>query len=308
MNDLLKYYEAELALFNVLAADFCTRYPAVAGRLGMSGEGCNDPHVERLIQACALLNARTAKRLDDSHVQFVESVLHNNFPHYLRPFPSCSIVHAATDESLDRTAVIPCGTVMSAAEHDGVLCKFTTTDDLLLQPLKINSVRLQSALEVPRTLHLPVNAGPAISISVTASAASSGHALRLYLNADASLAAALRDALFLRTACALVESDDGRWAQLAQPPFHAVGFRPEQALLPIGNHPSAYRLLTEYFCFPEKFNFVDLDMHAIGAALPHDWRRFTLHLVLADANRDDTMTRLKTLHVGHLLTSCTQLN
>lgn len=304
MNDLLKYYEAELALFNALAGDFCTRYPAVAGRLGISGEGCNDPHVERLIQACALLNARTAKRLDDSHVQFVESVLHNNFPHYLRPFPSCSIVHAATADPLDYTAVIPRGTVMSAAEHDGVLCKFTTTDDLVLQPAKIDGLRLQPALEVPRSLRLPVNAGPAISISVTATAASSGHALRLYLNADAGLAAALRDALFLHTACALVESGDGIWSLLVQPPLRAVGFRPDQALLPTGNHPSPYRLLTEYFCFPEKFNFVDLDMDAIDAALPRDCHSFTLHLVLADANRDDTMARLKSLDARHLLTSC----
>ena len=304
MKDLLKYYEAELALFNALAGDFCSRYPAVAGRLGMSGEGCNDPHVERLIQACALLNARTAKRLDDSHVQFVESVLHNNFPHCLRPFPSCSIVHAATDDPFDHTAVIPRGTVMSAAEHDGVLCKFTTTDDLVLQPLRIDSVRLQSALEVPRSLRLPVNAGPAISISLTATAASSGHALRLYLNADAGLAAALRDALFLRTTCALVESGDGIWSLLVQPPLRAVGFRPDQALLPTGNHPSPYRLLTEYFCFPEKFNFVDLDMDAIGTALPPDCRNFTLHLVLADTNHDDTMNRLKSLDARHLLTSC----
>ena len=304
MNDLLKYYEAELALFNALAGDFCTRYPAVAGRLSMSGEGCNDPHVERLIQACALLNARTAKRLDDSHVQFVEAVLHNNFPHYLRPFPSCSIVHAATDDPLGHPAVIPRGTVMSAAEHDGVLCKFTTTDDLVLQPLRIDSVRLQPALEVPRSLRLPVNAGSVISISVTATAACTGDALRLYINADAGLAAALRDALFLRTACALVESGDGRWSLLAQPPLHAVGFRPDQALLPTGNHPSPYRLLTEYFCFPEKFNFVDLDMAAIGAALPRDCHSFTLHLVLADANRDDTMARLKSLDARHLLTSC----
>jgi len=304
MNDLLKYYEAELALFNALAGDVCTRYPAVAGRLGISGEGCNDPHVERLIQACALLNARTAKRLDDSHVQFVESVLHNNFPQYLRPFPSCSIVHAATDDPFDHTAVIPRGTVMSAAEHDGVLCKFRTTDDLVLQPLRIDSVRLQPALEAPRSLRLPVNAGPAISISLTATAAISGHALRLYLNADAGLAAALRDALFLRTACALVESGDGIWSLLVQSPLRAVGFQPDQALLPTGNHPSPYRLLTEYFCFPEKFNFVDLDMNAIGAALPRDCRSFTLHLILADANRDDTMARLKSLDARHLLTSC----
>ena len=304
MKDLLKYYEAELALFHALAADFCVRYPAVAGRLGMTGEDCQDPHVERLVQACALLNARTAKRLDDSHVQFIEAVLQNNFPHYLRPFPSCSIIHAATQDPLDHTAVIPRGTVMSAAEHQGVLCKFTTTDDLVLQAATITSVRLQAVLDVPRTLLLPANAGPAISIALTATAADTANTLRLYLNADAGLAAVLRDALYLHTVCALLESDDGQWSLLAQPPLRAVGFQPEQALLPASSHPSAYRLLTEYFCFPEKFNFIDLDLGAIVAALPQGCHRFTVHLVMDDANRDQHMAQLKQLTAKHLLTGC----
>lgn len=48
-------------------AEFAGRYPKLAGNLQMRGETCADPHVERLIQASAFLNARVAKLLDDGY-------------------------------------------------------------------------------------------------------------------------------------------------------------------------------------------------------------------------------------------------
>ena len=307
MNELLKYYEAELALFHALCQEFSVQYPAVAGRLGIEAQGCKDPHVERLIQAAALLNARTAKRLDDSHVQFTESVLENNFPHYLRPFPACSIAHVVAEPPLDRIATIARGTVMTAAEHEGVRCKFTTAYDIHLLPLKITGAQFQPVIDVPRTIRLPADARAAISLSLTSSARQApDHPLRLYLNADPGMAATLRDVLFTRTVCALVEADGGHWSMLPAVPLKAVGFAADQALLPASrHHPSAYRLLAEYFCFPDKFNFVDLDLAAIAAALPTPCHQFTVHLMLSDAVDADTCMRLKPLAAAHLAAGCT---
>jgi type VI secretion system protein ImpG len=58
-----------------------------------------------------------------------------------------------------------------------------------------------------------------------------------------------------------------------------VGFGEDEALIDFSarSH-TAYRLLTEYFCFPEKFNFFDIDLHAIGGALPVGCKSVTLHL------------------------------
>lgn len=75
MKDLLPHYEAELALLRRLCRGFAERYPAIAGKLLMAGDACKDPHVERLIQASALLAARISKRLDDDHALFTESLL-----------------------------------------------------------------------------------------------------------------------------------------------------------------------------------------------------------------------------------------
>lgn len=92
MKDLLPHYEVELALLRRLCRGFAERYPGIAGNLHMSGDTCKDPHVERLIQASALLAARISKRLDDDYPLFTESLLQILYPHYLRSFPSCSIV------------------------------------------------------------------------------------------------------------------------------------------------------------------------------------------------------------------------
>jgi len=58
MKDLLPHYEAELALLRRLCRGFAERYPGIAGGLMLAGETCKDPHVERMIQASALLAAR----------------------------------------------------------------------------------------------------------------------------------------------------------------------------------------------------------------------------------------------------------
>jgi len=51
----LPYYERELAFIRQMAGEFREKYPAVAGRIQLEPNTCDDPHVERLIEAFALL-------------------------------------------------------------------------------------------------------------------------------------------------------------------------------------------------------------------------------------------------------------
>ncbi|MCA3862711.1 MAG: type VI secretion system baseplate subunit TssF, partial [Burkholderia sp.] len=91
MEELLPYYERELSFLRRYSRDFAERYPKIAARLALSGEHCEDPHVERMIESFALLGARINKKLDDDYPEFTEALLEVLYPHYLRPFPSCSI-------------------------------------------------------------------------------------------------------------------------------------------------------------------------------------------------------------------------
>lgn len=93
MKDLLPYYERELAFLRAHSREFAERYPKLAAQLLLSGEGCDDPHVERMIESFALMTARVSKKIEDSYPQFTEALLSVLYPHYLRPFPSCSIAH-----------------------------------------------------------------------------------------------------------------------------------------------------------------------------------------------------------------------
>ena len=51
---LLQSYEREPRYVRELGVEFARRFPKVAGRLGISGHNCDDPHVERLFQGFAL--------------------------------------------------------------------------------------------------------------------------------------------------------------------------------------------------------------------------------------------------------------
>ena len=73
MDELLPHYERELAFLRTRSADFARRYPKIAGRLQLTGDVGDDPHVERLMESFAFLSSRIHKRLDDDFPLFTES-------------------------------------------------------------------------------------------------------------------------------------------------------------------------------------------------------------------------------------------
>src|SRR5580704_7768577 len=54
-DDLLLYYERELSFLRQMGAEFAAKYPKVASRLVLEPDKCEDPHVERLLEAFAFL-------------------------------------------------------------------------------------------------------------------------------------------------------------------------------------------------------------------------------------------------------------
>ena len=50
-DELLLYYERELDYLRKSAAQFAEKYPKVASRLVLEPTKCEDPHVERLLEA-----------------------------------------------------------------------------------------------------------------------------------------------------------------------------------------------------------------------------------------------------------------
>lgn len=329
MDQLLPYYESELAYLRHNLREFAERYPRVAGRLLISGEVCEDPHTERMIQSFAFLNARIARRLDDDYPEFTEALFGVLYPHYLRPFPSCSIAQlgaaitasttgttdAASTAAIQQTSVttIGRGAAFNTRPVRGVECTFRTVYPVAVAPLAITRAAFSPIIGAPDTVRLPAGATASISVRVAITCDGRGldalalPALRLFLDGEPSLCAALRDALLVRTVAAYVQADGGHWIALLALPVRSAGFGDDEALIdfPARSH-AAYRLLTEYFCFPEKFNFVDLDLAMLTAALPRGTRALTVHLALAGIRSDSNLARmLGTLSTNNLLTGCT---
>ncbi|HEU4772596.1 MAG TPA: type VI secretion system baseplate subunit TssF, partial [Candidatus Udaeobacter sp.] len=90
-ESLLPYFERELTQLRQEMLRFERANPAAAARLSMSAGQTDDPHVERMLQQAAWLNANAAQRIDDRYSDFTVPFIEMVFPAYLQAVPSCSI-------------------------------------------------------------------------------------------------------------------------------------------------------------------------------------------------------------------------
>ncbi|TWI13384.1 type VI secretion system baseplate subunit TssF [Aerolutibacter ruishenii] len=314
MEELLPYYERELGWLRRYGREFAERYPKIAGRLLLSADGSQDPHVERMIEAFALLGARTSKRIEDDYPEFTEALLEVLYPHYLRPFPSCSIAcfdPGPAAAKLTAPVVVLRDTLLHSRGVRGVTCRFRSTHDVVLAPIRVAGARFSGVADAPMAVSLPAGSGGSIALTFELLgdqphvAALGLQQLRLFIDGEPSFCAALRDTLALGVRAAYLEAGNGgRWTALAEVPLCQVGFEADEALIdvPDRSHP-AYRLLTELFAFPEKFGFFDLDLRALGATTG---TRFTVHLVLDAMPADAPVARvLEALSAEHVRLGCT---
>lgn len=320
MDEMLRYFEEELALFGQYAREFRNRFPKPASDLHIAGDSYEDPSVARLIQSVALLSARIHKRLDDDYPKFTESLLESLYPHYLRPMPSYSIAQVMDEgQGGAESALIPRGTPLRSGQVEGTVCQFRTVYPVLVGGLRIVHAAF-SAGGLPRPVQNAhgaqgvrgVTTGVAIGFEASGPLAAlcrrGGGRVRLFVDGEPGLRAALVDALFLRPPAACVQAAGSKsWLALGASPLSLAGFGEDDAVLPAParSHP-AFRLLTEYFTYPEKFGFIDLDLEAVARVLPPGCERFTLHLGLARLPADSDAARLLApLSARNLLPGCT---
>jgi type VI secretion system protein ImpG len=317
VDKLLPYYERELGFLRRYSREFSERYPKIASRLMMTGDVCEDPHIERMIQSFALLNSRISKRLDDDYPEFTEALFEVLYPHYLHSFPSCSIAcmdFQGAALQLTTAAEIRRGTELSTRPVKGVVCKFKTVYDVNIAPVYFSQVKFDPIIEAPESVQLPAGASAKISITVETAAdlayftQANLRSLVAFIDGEPSFCAGLRDTFFMRTIAAYIEEPHrAHWASLDKIPLVEVGFGEDEALIPFSprSHP-AYRLLTEYFAFPEKFNFFAIDLPSIARVVSDSCKKFTLHLVIGGLRVDSNLSRmLGTLSVKNILLGCT---
>ncbi len=314
MNDLLPYYEREIALLRHSVREFAIRHPKIATRFGIADGQTDDMHVERMLQSFALLGAQIGEALDDEYPEFTEALVETVCPDYLRPFPACSIAQfdaASLFSQLTEGVTIERGTTLESRIGAN---RFRTAYDVALAPVSIVDARFRPASAAPSAAQMPPSSAGIVSITFDALTAQPvltalrARSLRVHLHGDAPLVAALADTLAMRTPAAFIELDgDGRWKPLSKVPLAPVGFADEDALLDPGCSASPFRLLMEYFAFPAKFDFVDIDVARIARAAG-PCRRLSLHLPVVDVAPDSQHARaLDTLAASNLRLFCTPI-
>lgn len=319
MEELLPYYERELVYLNTVGRELAHQYPRLASELGLGAEGLEDPHIRRLIQACALLNARTARKLDDDYPEFTEALLGSLYPYFLQGIPSCSIARfggahgAQLPGKFERVETVPRGTEMSALHGKGTVCRFRTASPLMLAPVGVVRARYEPVVHAPAHVRLPARATGQVAVTIESAAPArllrqlGMPRLRLYVDADPLLAASLLDTLFMHVGASYLEiGDGGPWRQLERMPLALGGFGDDDALVPLRpSEHAAYRLLSEYFAFQDKFHFIDVDLGKLAPMLPAAAQRFTLHLIVNRLHGDSGAARLLgTLGASHLVPGC----
>jgi type VI secretion system protein ImpG len=265
-EDFLVYYLEELSYLRQMGQRFARAYPKVAGRLELQRDECPDPHVERLIESFAFLTARIQSDLDSDFPEIAAELLNVLYPHYLTPVPSMTIVRFEVDPQRGKLTSgheIPRHTQLFTHAERGAVCRMRTAYPVTLWPIAIKSAEmvtpdnfefLDNASDVASVLRLRIEsrADPFDVLEIDK--------LRFYLHGEPVLVGRLYELLMndlVRIAVLPAGAKTPR--DLPRDAVVPAGFDRDEDVIPYPkySHP-AYRLLQEYFSFPEKFHFFDV--------------------------------------------------
>lgn len=269
------YYQSELTALRQLGKRFAERSPALAPFLGQSGK---DPDVERLLEGFAFLTGRLRQKLDDELPELTHSLMHLLWPNYMRPLPAFSMLEFEPLKRSGPAVKVPRGTPVESRPIQSVSCRFRSTSEVEVLPLRIDqldySVKGEGALlSLKLLMACEGNLG---DIDL--------RRLRLHLAGERYISQMLYLGLLRHTdSIEMVLLDkQGKPLQFHQGPvgktlhlpgtsIRQVGFSDDEALVPYPlNTFSGYRYLQEYYAFEEKFLFVDIvGLERIASAGEH---------------------------------------
>jgi type VI secretion system protein ImpG len=270
---LLQYYNRELQYVREMGAEFATAYPRIAARLGMDGIECADPYVERLIEAFAFLAARIQLKLDARHPDFTQHLLEMVYPGFLAPVPSCAIaelVPTPAESSLKEGCRVPRHSVMKVESggSERTSCEFRSAQDVVLWPLAVTDARYVVGTSSFATAGLTIDRRCRGAIKLSLRTAGGVQlrelpvdSLTFFLYATADLAGKIYEQVLATGIGVVVRAPGGtRASPLPAAALRAVGFEDEESLLPGSSQGfQGYRLLQEYFAFPDRYLFFAID-------------------------------------------------
>jgi type VI secretion system protein ImpG len=273
MSDPIEaFYERELAFLEETTRPFSERYPANAKNLVPETGRSIDPHLERLIEGCALLTGRIRHKVDSEFPELIESLLQILYPHLSLIIPSMAIAQARPPGGadlrsgwhLDRGTLIQSSAFGPRAER----FQYSVGYPVTAWPIELRSATWEAApfdigMQPPRgsaallRLHFTTKDGLSWDDLTL-------DRLRLYLTGERQFTTDLYESLFNRCIGVAFRPAD---PDLGAAPVRMevdmcvsqVGFEVTDGLLPLPPESFVgYGLLMELLSFPQKFLFADL--------------------------------------------------
>jgi type VI secretion system protein ImpG len=288
----LEFFKREKSYLRKIAHEFALKFPKVAGHLNLGAHESGDPQVERLIESFAFLTGNIQQVIEGEFPEVSTALLGILYPSLVNPVPSMSIARfdiIPGDIPAGTQATIPRFSKLFAQTTSGVTCSFRTAYEVRLIPLEVDYAGLES-IDRFSFLDKMANVGSVIRLRFKTKGdlqldQFGLDSLRLYLNGDPMIVSLLYETLFCNVVKIAILPEGQEIPEfLPLDSITPVGFQEGEEVIPLGenSHP-AYGLIQEYFCFPEKYHFIDIHHINTQASL----KTFDLLLILDNSPKLD---------------------
>lgn len=273
------YYKTELSSLRNEGAEFSKNNPGLSTYLSKEGQ---DPDVERLLEGFSFLTGRLKQQLDYELPEVSHTLVQLLWPNYIRPIPSYSIIKYESIKDSTENITVHKNTEVLSKSINNTQCRFRTAYELTVMPFDLQKVNYftyskKSELE----LSFQMSTTGTLQDLVFKD-------LRLHLGGSKFIAQDLY--LFLTNYVEKIEliinSDDEKEltsVQIDKNSIKRVGFSKDENLMPYSlNVFDGYILLQEYFCFKDKFLFIDIKnlskIESISNDILEKSRNFTIKI------------------------------
>jgi len=269
----LRYYSQELQHLREVGGEFAQQYPKIAGRLGLDAFECADPYVERLLEGFSFMAARVQLKIDAEFPRFTQHLSELVYPHLLAPTPSMAVVQLQpdlTNPALQKGFAVARGSAMRSVlgKDDNTACEYRTAHAVTLWPIELVEAKCFAHGGSQAGLNLQL--APTVKAGVRLRLKSTGAAfkdipldrLQLHLRGADEMPVRIYEALLGSVEGVLVTpvTRPATWQRLLpKTALRPLGFADDEALLPSDKRTfQGYRLLQEYFAFPQRFQFLEV--------------------------------------------------
>ena len=269
LSPLLYYYQRELSYLRNRGAQFAKQYPKIARRLELSANDIADPHIERLIESFAFLTGKIQRDLDDLFPQISQNLLDVLYPHMVKSLPSVTTMCFKPDKKQSQSAtgvVIPRLFPLFAESSTDETCWYRLAKKLTVFPMDLEKI----AMCHPQTLGVRIGKGLGAQCLHLRFEDLSGNGIYTYapqsvclhLSGDNRVKHLLYEAILNQSEIQILCGDLSKGIDTMKPlprgSCAPKGFDDDETLIH-NNQSNVYALLQEYFHYPDKFLYFEIN-------------------------------------------------